>query len=111
MPKPPEIPWNKKLALLRKHDFGGLAWSTLDDKAWCLHCGRQFSGHQVRVACDAAGRLSLECGTPKCTGSPIDWAPYPWWDENHPTTKENKGKPSRRKRRRKGKPGGDDVPF
>jgi hypothetical protein len=111
MPKYVEIPWNQKLALLREHDFAGLDWTRLENVAWCLHCGRKFTGHEARVWRDEAGRLWLECGTPKCDGSPIDWAAYPWWDEDHPVTKEHLRKPARRKRRRKKKPGDDDIPF
>lgn len=37
---------------------------------------------------DDADKLWLECGTRGCDGSPIDWAPCPWWDENHPATQE-----------------------
>ena len=81
-----------------------------------MHCGQKFSGHAVRVWQDKEGSLWLECGTPGCDGSPIDWAPYPWWDPKHPATKEQlkkrklKCKP-RRGRKGKGHGADDDVPF
>jgi hypothetical protein len=74
----------EKFSLLQEHSCG-TDWTSLDDKKWCLHCSKQFSGHSARVY--EKGGLWLECGTPDCDGSPIDWADYPWWDENHPETK------------------------
>ncbi len=81
-----ELPHNKKLNLLRDHDGD---WPNLDHEKWCLHCGKKFNGHSVRVWKDDQGSLWLECGTPECDGSPIDWADYPWWDESHPLTKKH----------------------
>ncbi len=81
-----ELSPEEKLKLLKKHAFG-TTWKSLDENKWCLHCETQFSGHFVRVCEDEDGQLWLECGTPGCDGSPIDWADYPWWDENHPATK------------------------
>jgi hypothetical protein len=106
------LPFNKKLNLLRLHSMG-CHWPNLEQEHWCLHCGQKFSGHSVRVWQDAEGSLWLECGTPGCDGSPIDWAPFPWWDPKYPEAKGRAKKPrakSRIKRRRKTK-GDDDVPF
>lgn len=64
----------------------GTKWKNLDESKWCLHCEAQFTGHSVRVY-EEDGEVWLECGTPGCDGSPIDWADYPWWDENHPRTR------------------------
>ena len=77
-----ELPFNKKLALLREHSFG-CEWPNLEQEQWCLHCRKKFSGHAARVWADGKGRLWLECGTPGCDGSPIDWAPFPWWDPTY----------------------------
>lgn len=106
MAKYVDLPFNKKLNLLRDHDFAG-RWPDLDHERWCLHCGKKFNGHDVRVWQDGDGRLWLECGTPACDGSPIDWADFPWWDENHPKTK------SRRKvrKRRSKKKQDDESPW
>ncbi len=77
----------EKLKLLNEHS--STTWKSLDETKWCLHCGCQFTGHAVRVYRDDEPGLWLECGTPDCDGSPIDWADYPWWDENLP---KNKGR-------------------
>lgn len=105
------LPHNKKLNLLRDPSLG-CEWPDLDQEHWCLHCGQKFNGHAVRVWQNAKGRLWLECGTPGCDGSPIDWAPYPWWEPRHPATREYL---KRQRQPRRGKPtpgrGEDDVPF
>ena len=50
-----------------------------------VSCG--FVADAVRVYKEEDPGLWLECGTPGCDGSPMDWADYPWWDENHALTK------------------------
>jgi hypothetical protein len=108
------LPFNKKMALLREHSVGCI-WPNLDHENWCLHCRQKFDGYSARVWQDAHGSLWLECGTPDCDGSPIDWAPFPWWDSKHPATKEylKKSKSGRRpKNKKKGASAeDDDVPF
>ena len=108
------LPFNKKLALLRQHSFG-CDWPDLDHENWCLHCRQKFDGHSARVWQDTDGSLWLECGTPGCDGSPIDWAPFPWWDSKPPATEDplKKSKSGRRpKRKKKGASAeDDDVPF
>ena len=81
-----EISSAEKLALLQKHSIGA-KWENLEDTKWCLHCESQFTGHSARVYKDHDPGLWLECGTEGCNGSPIDWAEYPWWDENHPMSR------------------------
>ena len=105
-----EIPFNKKLNLLRDHDLSG-GWPSLDHIKWCLHCRQSFTGHSVRVWKDTQGGPWLECGTPHCDGSPIDWADYPWWDEKHPATREYLRQQRATKRRRRNSSNDDDVPF
>jgi hypothetical protein len=112
-----ELPHNKKLNLLRAHSLG-CEWPNLEQEHWCLHCGQKFSGHAARVWQDEEGGLWLECGTPDCNGSPIDWAPYPWWDDRHPATKAFlKAKRSRKRKQNPPPPSpspasdDDDVPF
>ena len=107
------LPFNKKLNLLREHSLE-CDWPDLDQEHWCLHCGKKFSGHSARVWKSEDGALWLECGTPKCTGSPIDWAPFPWWDPKHPDTKKaRRGKSPKAKpvKRRRKTDDSDDVPF
>ena len=111
-----ELPYNKKLNLLRDHSMG-CDWPNLDQEHWCLHCRKKFNGHSVRVWRSKDNRLWLECGTPDCDGSPIDWAPVPWWDPRHPAMKEylkkakaeSKLKPKPKRGRKADDP--DDVPF
>ena len=111
-----ELPFNKKLNLLREHSMG-CDWPDLDQQHWCLHCRKKFSGHSARVWQAKDGSLWLECGTPGCDGSPIDWAPYPWWNLEHPETKAGlklaKSKPKARRKPKRGPQGDDvdDVPF
>ena len=105
------LPHNKKLNLLREHSMG-CDWPNLEQEHWCLHCGKKFTGLSARVWQDKTGAYWLECGTPDCDGSPIDWAPYPWWDPKHRETKAQRKKRSKtpRGRRRKDDDPGD-VPF
>jgi hypothetical protein len=103
------LPHNKKLNLLRAHSIG-CEWPDLDQEQWCLHCQKKFNGHAARVWQDGQGRLWLECGTLGCDGSPIDWAPYPWWDEDHPATQKYLKQQRKRKRGRK-RESDDDIPF
>lgn len=74
-----------KLELLQSHALG-VEWPDLDQENWCLHCEQAFSGRSVKLLRSRTGEILLECGTPGCDGSPIDWAPYPWWDADHPAT-------------------------
>jgi hypothetical protein len=116
MTKYVELPHNKKLNLLREHSMG-CDWPDLDQKHWCLHCRKKFNGHSVRVWKSEDNRLWLECGTPGCDGSPIDWAPYPWWDPDNPEAKappkRAKGQAKTRRKPKRSPPGdeADDVPF
>ncbi len=86
----------RKLRLLQAHSFQS-PFPSLDHKNWCLHCGQEFDGRSVRVWRDLGGEAWLECGTPGCDGSPIDWFPFPWWDPKHPLTrKHQRGRRGRR---------------
>jgi hypothetical protein len=116
MTKYVSLPFNKKLNLLRDHSLG-CDWPDLDQEHWCLHCRKKFNGHSVRVWKSTDNRLWLECGTPDCDGSPIDWAPYPWWNPKHRATKDYlkkaKAEAKLKPRARRGRTTGDsdDVPF
>jgi hypothetical protein len=109
-----ELPHNKKINLLNDHDGGD--WVNLEQSKWCLHCSRSFTGLSVRVQEDEKGKYWLECGTPGCDGSPIDWAPYPWWDPEHPAAKEYfERHPEEKRKHDEGttddEAGDDDIPF
>ena len=75
----------EKLKLLKEHSFQA-HFASLSTQCWCMHCEKQFDGYSVRVW-KGGGQLWLECGTPECDGSPIDWSPYPWWNGRHPATR------------------------
>ncbi len=99
------LPHNQKLHLLRAHSLG-CDWPNLDQEHGYLHCRRKFDGHSARVWQSEDGRLWLECGTP------IDWAPYPWWNPKHLDRKaclKRQAKPGAKGRRKPG--AGEDVPF
>ena len=74
-PEPIQVPDEEKLAILNRHCVTGPGWESLDETQWCLHCAKTFTGRSVRVYRDPGFRdgYSLECGTPGCNGSPIDW--------------------------------------
>lgn len=103
------LPYNKKLNLLRAHSIG-CEWPNLDQEHWCLHCGKKFNGHSVRVWQDKTSSLWLECGTQDCDGSPIDWAPYPWWDPDHPAAQQQSKRSKPKCGRRKKTDDADDCP-
>jgi hypothetical protein len=51
-------------------------WHSLDDKRYCLVCGKIITGRQIRVTGDASGDGSqrLNCPTERCNSIPMDWA-------------------------------------
>jgi len=51
-------------------------WRSLDDKRYCLVCGKIITGRQIQVAGDTSGGGSqrLNCPTERCNSIPMDWA-------------------------------------
>ena len=51
-------------------------WHSLDDKRYCLVCGKIITGRQIRVTGDAGGDefQRLNCPTERCSSIPMDWA-------------------------------------
>jgi hypothetical protein len=51
-------------------------WRSLDDKRFCLVCGKIITGRQIQVAGDARedGPLRVNCPTKRCNSIPMDWA-------------------------------------
>jgi hypothetical protein len=51
-------------------------WRSLDDKRYCLVCGKIITGRQIQVAGDIIGDGSqrLNCPTARCNSIPMDWA-------------------------------------
>jgi hypothetical protein len=50
-------------------------WRSLDDKRFCLVCGKIISGRQIQVAGGTRGNgpLRLSCPTQQCNSIPMDW--------------------------------------
>jgi hypothetical protein len=65
---------NDKLEVLRRLDQFR-QWHSLDDKRYCLVCGKLISGRQIQVTGGTRGNgpLRLSCPTEKCNSIPMDW--------------------------------------
>jgi hypothetical protein len=48
-------------------------WRSLDEKRYCLVCGKIISGQQIQVAGGTHGPLQLSCPTERCNSIPMDW--------------------------------------
>jgi hypothetical protein len=50
-------------------------WRSLDDKRYCLVCGKIITGRQIQVAgvTHGNGQLLLSCPTEQCNSIPMDW--------------------------------------
>jgi hypothetical protein len=63
-----------KLEALRRLDqFRN--WRSLDEKRYCLVCGKIITGRQIQVAGGTRGNgpLRLSCPTERCNSIPMDW--------------------------------------
>ena len=51
-------------------------WHSLDDKRYCLVCGKIITGWQIQVAGGTQGNgpLRVSCPTERCNSIPMDWA-------------------------------------
>jgi hypothetical protein len=50
-------------------------WRSLDEKRYCLVCGKIITGHQILVTGGTRGNgaLRLNCPTEHCNSIPMDW--------------------------------------
>jgi hypothetical protein len=50
-------------------------WRSLDDRRYCLVCGKIITGRQIQVAGGTRrnGQLRLGCPTERCNSIPMDW--------------------------------------
>ena len=50
-------------------------WSSLEEKRFCLVCGKIITGRQIQVAGGTRGNgpLRLSCPTERCNSIPMDW--------------------------------------
>jgi hypothetical protein len=64
----------EKLEVLRRLDQFR-HWHSLDEKRYCLVCGKLISGRQIKVDGGTRGNgpLRLGCPTEKCNSIPMDW--------------------------------------
>src|SRR5215475_15728962 len=73
---PPSIslPDAEKLNVLRMLDRLR-QWHSLDDKRYCLVCGKIITGHQIQVAGGTRnnGPLRVSCPSERCNSIPMDW--------------------------------------
>jgi hypothetical protein len=63
-----------KLEALRRLDqFRN--WRSLEDKRYCLVCGKILTGQQIQVTGGTRGNgaLRLSCPTERCNSIPMDW--------------------------------------
>jgi hypothetical protein len=64
----------EKLETLRRLDQFR-QWHSLDEKRYCLVCGKLILGQQIQVAGGTRGNgpLRLSCPTERCNSIPMDW--------------------------------------
>jgi hypothetical protein len=50
-------------------------WHSLDDRRYCLVCGKIITGRQIQVVGGTRGNgsLRLNCPTERCNSIPMDW--------------------------------------
>ena len=70
------LPDAEKLNVLRRLDQLR-RWHSLDDKRYCLVCGKIITGQHIQVAGGTRGNgaLRLSCPSDGCNSIPMDWMP------------------------------------
>jgi hypothetical protein len=65
---------NEQLEALRRLDQFR-QWHSLDEKRYCLVCGKVIMGRQIQVSGGTRGNgpLRLSCPTERCNSIPMDW--------------------------------------
>jgi len=73
-PPTPSSDANKLAALQRLDQFR--EWRSVDDRRYCLVCGKIITGRQIQVTGGTRGNgpLQLSCPTERCNAIPMDWA-------------------------------------
>ena len=68
------LPDEENLEALRRLDQFR-AWHSLDEKRYCLVCGKLITGRQIQLAGGTHGNgpLGLNCPTIGCNSIPMDW--------------------------------------
>ena len=64
----------EKLEVLRRLDQFR-KWYSIEEKRYCLVCGKLISGRQIQVTGGTRGNgpLRLSCPTERCNSIPMDW--------------------------------------
>ncbi len=63
---------DQKLDALRRLDQFR-QWRSLDERRYCLVCGKVITGRQIKVADGTLGPMGLSCPTEGCNSIPMDW--------------------------------------
>jgi hypothetical protein len=65
---------NEQLEVLRRLDQFR-HWHSLEEKRYCLVCGKLITGRQIQVTGGSRGNgpLRLSCPTERCNSIPMDW--------------------------------------
>jgi hypothetical protein len=61
-----------KLEVLQRLDQFRL-WHSLDEKRYCLVCGKLIAGQEVHVTGGEYGPLRVSCPTEHCNAIPMNW--------------------------------------
>ena len=71
---PTPLPDTGRLDALRRLDQFR-EWRSLDDKRYCLFCGKIITGRQIEVpnGTHGNGQSRLSCPTERCNSIPMDW--------------------------------------
>jgi hypothetical protein len=71
---PVALPDADKLNILRRLDQFR-QWQSLDDKRFCLVCGKIITGRRIQVEDGTHGNTTqrLSCPTDRCNSIPMDW--------------------------------------
>lgn len=71
---PTTLPDDEKMYVLRRLDQFR-QWHSLEEKRYCLVCGKLITGRQIQVAGGTRGNgpLRLSCPTERCNSIPMDW--------------------------------------
>jgi len=71
---PAHVSDEEKLRILRRLDQFR-HWHSLDDRRYCLVCGKIITGHQIRLLGGTRGNgpLRVICPTERCHSIPMDW--------------------------------------
>jgi hypothetical protein len=71
---PIKFPEREKLEVLQRLDRYR-KWRSLEEKRYCLVCGKVIAGHDIQVigGTRGAGPLRVICSTRGCHSIPMDW--------------------------------------